>query len=87
MTNKIQALLSAILAGVTGYIAYFVALPPSLQTGMMGDAIALAPLDWQPLLAGSAKTISTILGFYATYKAAQSGPATKPTNPTNPPKE
>lgn len=85
MTNKLQALVSGIIAGVSGYIAYFVALPPSLQTGILGDLIAIAPPSWQPALAGTAKTISTAATIYATYKSAQSGPATKPVNPTNPP--
>lgn len=81
MTNKIQAIWAAILSGVTGYLAYFIALPPSLQTGIMGDIITQAPAAWQPALAGTAKTLSMFLGMWATYKAAHSGPQTPPTNP------
>lgn len=81
MTNKTQAIWSALMAGITGYIAYFIALPPSLQTGIMGDVIALLPASYQTAGAGVAKTLSTFLGFYATYKAAHSGPQTPPKNP------
>lgn len=81
MTTKREAIWSGIAAGVTGYIAYFLALPPNLQTGIMGDIIALMPADWQPAAAGVSRTVATFLGFYATYKAAQSGPQTPPANP------
>lgn len=81
MSTKLQAIVSGIIAAVTGYIAYFLALPPSLQTGILGDVIGMAPAGWQPALASSTKTISTLLGFYATYKAAHSGPQTPPKNP------
>lgn len=83
MTNKYQAIVSGIIAGLSGYVAYFIALPPSLQTGIMGDLIALAPPQWQTALAGTTRTISTLAGFYATYKAAQSGPQSPPKNPPN----
>lgn len=75
MSTKLQAILAAIFSAVTGYVAYFIALPPSLQTGILGDVIALAPAGWQPAVASITKTLSTVLGFYATYKAAHSGPS------------
>lgn len=81
MTTKIQSLLYGIGAGLTGYIAYFIALPPSLQTGIMGQMIGIAPPSWQPVLAGTMKTASTVLALYATYKASHSGPQTPPKNP------
>ena len=80
MTTKIQAIAYAIVSGIAGYIAYFLALPPSLQTGILGDLIAIAPPDWQPIMAGSAKTVSTIAGIYSTLRASQSGhPPVEPT--------
>lgn len=81
MTSKIQALLYGALAGLTGYIAYFVALPPNLQTGVLGEIINVAPPTWQPALAASTKTLSVFLTLYATYKASHSGPQTPPKNP------
>lgn len=83
MTSKVQALIYGIASAVTGYVAYFIGLPPSLQTGILGDLIALAPYGWQPALASTGKTISTLTGIYATYKAAHSGPQTPPKNPPN----
>lgn len=80
-TAKTQALAYAIGSGLTGYLAYFIALPPNLQTGIMGQLIGIAPPPWQPFLAGFMKSASVILGLYATYKAAHSGPQTPPTNP------
>lgn len=73
MTSKTQAVISAIISAATSYVAYFIALPPQLQTGILGQLIAIAPPSWQPAIAGSAKTIGTISGLYATYKAAHSG--------------
>lgn len=82
-TTKLQALLYGIASGITGYLAYFLALPPSLQGGIMGQVISVCPVGWQPFMAGSMKTISVFLGIYATYKAAHSGPQTPPKNPPN----
>lgn len=76
MSTKAQVIVSGIAAGITGYIAYFLALPPSLQGGIMGQVISVCPVAWQPFMAGSMKTISVFLGIYATYKASRSGPKT-----------
>lgn len=81
MSTKLQALLYGALSAFSGYIAYFVALPPNLQTGILGELIGVAPPAWQPALAATTKTLSVFLGLYATYKAAHSGPQTPPTNP------
>lgn len=81
LSTKIQSLIGAISAGVMGYLAYFIALPPNLQTGMLGEIINVAPPSWQPALAATTKTLSVLLGAWATYKAAHSGPQTPPTNP------
>ncbi len=79
--NKLHAFIGAIASGVTGYIAYFIALPPNLQTGIMGDLISLAPSGWQPALAGSSKSFSMLLAMWAAYKLSK--PTTPP--PTPPP--
>lgn len=82
MSTKVQAVVAGAFAALTGYIAYFVALPPNLQTGTLGELIAVAPAAWQPALAATSKTLSVFLGLYATYnKAAHSGPQTPPQNP------
>lgn len=67
---KIQTLLYGIGSAITGYVAYFLGLPPQLQTGILGDLIALCPPSWQPMAAGTAKTISTIAGLYASHRLA-----------------
>lgn len=83
MNSKLQSLLYGIGAAITGYVAYFIALPPQLQTGILGDLIALCPPSWQPAAGATAKTISTLAGLYATYKASHSGPQTPPKNNPN----
>jgi hypothetical protein len=83
MTNKIQALVYGILSGFTGWLAYFIALPPSLQTGMIGEITTILPASWQPVMAGFMKTVSVVSGIYMGYKAAHSGPQTPPKNPPN----
>lgn len=83
MTNKTQALWSAIVSGVSGYLAYFINLQPAMQTGILGELVEILPFEWRPAAAGITKTLSTVLGIYAGYTAAKSGPATPPKNPTN----
>lgn len=78
VSPKTQAMLAAVGSGLAGYVAYFVALPPSLQTGMMGEVIALLPPQYQTAAAGISRTLATFLGFWATYKAAHSGPMVPP---------
>lgn len=68
MTPKAQALWSTLASGISGYIAYFIALPLSLQTGMLGQIVQLVPVPYQPVVAGTTKTLSTFLAFYAAYK-------------------
>ena len=78
ISPKTQAVLAGLGSAVTSYIAYFIALPPSLQTGIMGQVISILPAQYQTAAAGVAKTAATFLGFWATYKAAHSGPMVPP---------
>lgn len=79
-TSKVQAVVMVIVSGVTGYVAYFVALPPNLQTGILGQIVGIAPPSWQPAIASTTKTISIVASIWAGYKASQSGPQTPPPN-------
>lgn len=78
MSPKIQAIIAGVTSGVAGYMAYFIALPPSLQTGMMGQVISILPAQYQTAAAGVSRTLQLFLGFWATYKLAHSGPQTPP---------
>lgn len=85
LSPKTQAIVAGIASGVTGYIAYFIALPPSLQTGIMGQIIAILPAQYQTAAAGIAKTAATFLGFWATYKLSHRPVASEaPATPAEP---
>ncbi len=78
---KHQALLAGIVAGITQFAGWFIALPPSQQTASIAPIIAVVPPDWQSTIAVWMKTIGGISLIFATFKAAQSGPQTPPKNP------
>ena len=81
MTSKIQALVTAWVAGVSAFIAWLVSLPPESQTGLITPLIELAPLDWRPGIGLFTRAIATISTIYAVYSASHSGPQTPPKNP------
>lgn len=81
MTSKLQAILGGVLTGGFGFIAWLIALPPELQTGVLGQVVAMCPPAAQPAVGFWCKTFATIAGIYATYKASHSGPQTPPKNP------
>ena len=83
MTSKYQAILSGIVAAVTGFLSWFLMLPPSQQGDVIAPLIAIVPVPWQSGLAVAMKALGAVTGLYATFKAAQSGPQSPPKNPAN----
>lgn len=82
MTAKLQAKLSALVTAAFGFVAWLIALPPELQTGILGRVVSICPPAWQPGVGFWAKGIATVSGIWAVYKASHSGP--QPTiNPPN----
>lgn len=73
-----QALLSGIIAGITTFLGWFIALPPEQQNSLIAPIIATVPVARQPNLAVGMKLIGTASSIYAVFKAAQSGPAKPP---------
>lgn len=76
MTHKAQAIFSGIIAAVTGFLSWFLMLPPSQQGDVIAPIIAVVPVQWQSGIAVALKGIGAFTGLYATFKASQSGPKT-----------
>lgn len=81
MTTKIQAIISGALAGVFSFISYLAIAPPEVQSGFFAQLVEITPVQHRPFVAVTTKALATIFGFYATYKAAHSGPQSPPKNP------
>lgn len=78
MTNKIQAIWSAALSGIFGFIAWLATVPPEQQSGILGSITNLFSIEWQPTIALWTSTFAKILAFWSLYKAAHSGPKSPP---------
>lgn len=83
MTNKYQAIASGVIAAVTGFLSWFLMLPPNQQGDVIAPLIAIVPVSWQSGIAVGLKALGAFTGLYATFKAAQSGPQSPPKNPAN----
>jgi hypothetical protein len=83
MTTKIQAIVTAWIAGITSFIAWLVALPPESQDSVIKPLIELTPLHWRPTIGLISRGVATASTIYAVYKAAHSGPQSPPKNPPN----
>lgn len=82
MTPKMQALLSAVISGLTGFIGFLANTPPEQQAQVLGLLVEAIPLHWRPDVAIAASTVSKVLAVYSIYKAAQSGPQQPPRPPS-----
>jgi len=78
MNPKLQAKISAIVSGVSGFIVYLTTLPPEQQDAVTGPIVALIPVHWRPEISLIGKAIMTVSTFWAIFKAAHSGPQTPP---------
>lgn len=89
MTSKLQALIYGIGAALVGFVSWLADQPPSFQSGVLGEAMSICPVEWKPAVATTLHAVSYGLGLYALYHASHSGPQTplfQPTAPTAPPK-
>lgn len=81
MTSKVKTLWAAIIAGVTGLIAFLANTPPEQQDAVLGPFVAFLPVSWRPSIALFCRAISGAAGIYAAIHASHSGPQTPPKNP------
>lgn len=83
MTNKIQALISGCVSGVSAFISWLVMIPPEQQTKMLSPLVELTPIEWRDAVGLFTRGLATATSIYAVFKASQSGPQSPPKNPTN----
>lgn len=81
MTSKIQAIVSAFLAGLASFISWLAMVPPETQSGWLATLVELTPVQYRPQVGLWTRLAAFFLGIYATYRASHSGPQTPPTNP------
>lgn len=74
MSAKLQTIAAGVVSGIAGFVSFIANTPPSQQTELLGAIVSLVPVDWRPDVAVWARSISTIVGFWAVYKASHSGP-------------
>lgn len=72
MTQKLQAKISAWIAGISSFVAWLVSLPPENQDALIKPLIELTPLDWRPAIGLVTRALATATTIYAVYKAAHS---------------
>lgn len=80
MTHKLQALLTAWVAGVSAFVAWLMTVPPEQQTALLGPLVDVMPLQWRPAVGLATRAIATASTIFAVYRAAQSGPQSPPKN-------
>lgn len=68
MTAKLQSKISAWVAGLSGFIAWLVSLPPQNQDAVIKPLIELTPLDWRPTIGLVMRGLSTASLIYGAYK-------------------
>jgi hypothetical protein len=78
MKPKPQAILTAIVGAITGFVSFIANTPPEQQSALLGQLVELMPVEWRPTIALWARFISGVAVLWATYKAAQSGPKAPP---------
>lgn len=74
MTHKLQATITAWVAGLSAFVAWLMTVPPEQQTALLGPLVELMPLDWRPAVGLATRVLATASTIFAVYRAAQSGP-------------
>lgn len=83
MNSKSKTLLSAWIAGVSGFLGWLATLPPETMTGMFAIVEQVFPPAWRAQIGAVLKLIALFSGIYASVHAARSGPQTPPANTKN----
>lgn len=84
MSPKLQAITTGAVSAFTGFISFIANTPPEQQSDFLATLLEFIPITWRPQVAVYFGALSKLLLFWSLYKAAQSGPSSKPANPANP---
>lgn len=82
MTAKLQAIITAWIAGVSSFIAWLVSMPPENQDALIKPLIELCPINWRPAVGFVSRLLATASIIYGAYKTAHH--AQPPPAPTAP---
>lgn len=80
MTDKLQAILAALMAGLAGFVNWLATVPPEQQSGWLAALVEITPIEHRPNVGLFTRFLGLFLGIYATYKASRSGPQSPPKN-------
>lgn len=72
--------MSAIFAGIAGFINWLATVPPEQQSGWVATLVEITPVEYRPNVGLFTRFLMFFLTIYSFRKASQSGPE-KPTDP------
>lgn len=73
--HKIRAIVSAFLAGLSGFFNWLATVPVEQQSGMLAQLVEIVPVEWRPNVGLATRLLMWGLGIYSAMQASKAGPA------------
>lgn len=79
-TDKFAAKVYALAAGAFAFVGWLADLPPSQQTGVLGQISEIVPEPWKPAVNTTFHSLTGVLTVMAIWRASHAGPSSPPVN-------